>query len=93
MGTETDFLDLLRHGKAFADSLNGLLRTLHGSENREDDPYAVLGVSRDDPWLLIQKVYRVRVQFLHPDKGGDPGGFRRLNEAYKTVKKEKEGGK
>jgi DnaJ-domain-containing protein 1 len=52
-----------------------------------EDAYDVLGVRRDDPTELIKKVYQQKVQFYHPDRGGDPEKFKRVTAAFETVMK------
>lgn len=51
-----------------------------------NDPYVILGVSRDDPPELIDAVYKLKVKFYHPDKGGDSEKFLRLRNAYDEIK-------
>jgi len=55
----------------------------------ENDPYYVLGVRRDDPRELVESVYKIKVKFYHPDKGGSNEKFVRLNNAWKYIKSEK----
>lgn len=55
----------------------------------ENDPYHILGVSRDDPKDLVEGVYRVKAKFYHPDKGGENEKFARLNNAWQRIKAEK----
>ena len=49
------------------------------------DAYDVLGVSPDDPVELVKDVFRRKSMFYHPDKGGDPEKFKRLNKAYELI--------
>lgn len=44
--------------------------------------YDRLGVATDSDLAGIKKAYRARVLKMHPDRGGDPDGFQRLQEAY-----------
>lgn len=53
------------------------------------DAYGILGASPDDPDDLIKDVYRRKAAFYHPDKGGDPNKFKRLQNAYELVCKAK----
>ena len=49
------------------------------------DAYGILGTSPDDPNDLIKDIYRRKVLFYHPDKGGDPSKFKRLQNAYEVI--------
>lgn len=52
-----------------------------------EDAYDVLGVSKDDPDELVRKVYNQKVQFYHPDHGGDQEKFKRITKALETIMK------
>jgi len=54
-------------------------------QHLENDPYYILGVSRDDPPDLIREIYYTKAKYYHPDKGGDEEKFRKLNQAYKKI--------
>jgi DnaJ like chaperone protein len=65
----------------------------------EDDPYEILGVSRDMPFDEIRKAHRRFVRELHPDKHVASGmpeelvliateRLARINEAFDRIKKE-----
>mgnify|MGYP003148066236 FL=1 len=61
-------------------------------ENAADDPndpYVVLGVHRSTPPEIIRAVYIAWVKNHHPDVGGDPDTFKRINVAYDEIKKVK----
>jgi DnaJ-domain-containing protein 1 len=60
-------------------------------ENLED-AYDVLGVSKDDPDELIKKVYNQKVQFYHPDHGGDQEKFKRITRALDIIMKSRGNG-
>lgn len=49
------------------------------------DPYTVLGVSAGDDYKVVREVYRKLLLQTHPDKGGDPRVFRRVQQAWATV--------
>ena len=51
-----------------------------------DDPYEVLGVSRDATALLIKRAYLRLALKHHPDKGGDEDTFKKIVAAYDTLK-------
>ena len=45
----------------------------------------------DEEWGLIRKAYFKRVLRAHPDKGGDAETFRRVQAAWETLRKSREG--
>lgn len=47
--------------------------------------YGILGVSRDASPDEIRSAYRRLVRTMHPDAGGNPDDFIKLNEAYNTL--------
>ena len=47
--------------------------------------YEILGVGKDATAQEIRKSYRKLVIKLHPDKGGDPGKFEELQNAYEVL--------
>ena len=49
------------------------------------DAYGILGTSPDDPADLIKDIYRRKTMVYHPDKGGDPNKFKRLQNAYDVI--------
>jgi len=74
-------------GTAF---MGGELVTTKGGERESfDEACAILGVEPDASWEEIERVYRVKVQFAHPDKGGDPQRFKRIQKSYEYLKKVK----
>jgi len=49
------------------------------------DHYQTLGVGRDADASAIKKAYRKLASKHHPDKGGNPEEFKRVQEAYDTL--------
>ena len=49
------------------------------------DPYAVLGVTRDSDENTVKKAYKKLAMKHHPDKGGDPEQFKRIQAAYDRI--------
>ena len=47
--------------------------------------YELLGVERDVDAAKLKKVYRKLAVKHHPDKGGDPDLFKRINQAYDVI--------
>ena len=53
-----------------------------------DDPYVILGIHHKTPPDIIRAVYMAWVKNHHPDKGGDPELFKKVNVAYDQIKRE-----
>jgi hypothetical protein len=53
-----------------------------------DSPYAVLGVHENTPPEIVRAVYLAWVKNHHPDVGGDPEKFKKINVAYDQIKRE-----
>ena len=51
------------------------------------DPYEVLGVSPGTPEEDVKKAYRKLAMKHHPDKGGDPEQFKKIQSAYDRIMK------
>lgn len=49
------------------------------------DHYSTLGVPRDASQEEIKKAFRKLAMTHHPDKGGDPNEFQKINEAYEVL--------
>ncbi len=71
--------------------VGGLVPTKGTAEEDFEQSCAVLGVDPTSTMEEVDKVYRVKVQFAHPDKGGDPERFKRIQKAYDYIKKVKGG--
>jgi len=50
--------------------------------------YELLGVDRNATDIELKKAYRKLSMKHHPDKGGDPEHFKKINEAYDVLKDE-----
>lgn len=65
------------------------------SKNQDKEDYeqscAILGVEPTVSIEEIKSVFRAKVQFAHPDKGGDPERFKRIQKAYDYIMKVKGG--
>lgn len=48
-------------------------------------PYQILGVAEKAPWAEVKSAYRKLVMAHHPDKGGDPATFRKVQGAYEVL--------
>jgi len=49
------------------------------------NPYEVLGVPANASEEEIKKAYRKQAMSSHPDRGGDPGKFKEVQEAYEVL--------
>lgn len=53
--------------------------------NSTEDPYAILGLSRGASIEQIKEAYRRLAKRFHPDAGGTPSQFRKIDEAYEKL--------
>lgn len=51
------------------------------------DPWETLGIPRDSDESTVKKAYRKLVMKHHPDKGGDPEQFKKIQSAYDRITK------
>jgi len=56
----------------------------------EDSPYRVLGINPDAPDFLVKAAHKSHVKRVHPDVGGDPEEFKRIQKAYEQIAMERE---
>jgi len=49
------------------------------------NPYEILGVRRDATDDQVKAAYRRRAKTTHPDSGGDPAAFSRVQKAYELL--------
>ena len=54
-----------------------------------NDPYYILGISKDDTEELAEAVFKVKAKYYHPDTGGSNEKFARLNDAWSRIRREK----
>ena len=48
---------------------------------------SVLGVSESAPWHVIENAFRIERAKAHPDRGGAPGEFQRVMDAFEQAKR------
>lgn len=53
---------------------------------KSDNPYRILGVKRNASLPQIIAAYKKLAHKLHPDRGGDPEDFKRLQNAYEVLR-------
>ncbi|MBA7610208.1 Co-chaperone protein DjlA [subsurface metagenome] len=73
-----------------------LVATERGQRESVDESCAILGVDPEASWEEMERVYRVKVQYAHPDrfqkaeeKKAAEGRFKRIQKAYDYLKKVK----
>ena len=55
-----------------------------------DDPYQVLGLHSGAHIRVVKAAYKQLAQEHHPDHGGDPKEFKKIQEAYDKIVKERQ---
>lgn len=63
-------------------------RRRHGADREAARARELLGVDADADAATIQAAYRERVKETHPDRGGDPEAFKRVQWAYEYLTEE-----
>jgi len=79
--------------------MGGELATTQGGKTESfDEACAILGVDPKASWEEIDRLYKIKAQYAHPDKFTDPQEkkaaeqrFKRIQKAYDLVKKVKGG--
>jgi len=66
-----------------------LVTTTRTKTESFDEACATLGVDPEASFEEVKKVYQVKVQFTHPDRGGDPERFKRIQKAFELIEKVK----
>jgi DnaJ family protein A protein 2 len=51
----------------------------------DEDYYHILGIQRNATPEEIKKSFKQKARQFHPDKGGDPEMFKKINEAYEVL--------
>jgi DnaJ-class molecular chaperone len=51
-----------------------------------DNPYDVFGIAEDAPAALIERTYKSLVKKHHPDNGGDPNMFNKIQQAAEILR-------
>lgn len=66
----------------------GALVTTHGGAKEDyEQSCAVLGVDPDTSLEEVDKVYKVKAQFAHPDRFQDPAEKKQAEERFKRIQK------
>lgn len=52
---------------------------------KDESPHSILGVALDATWDAIKRAYRALARQHHPDLGGDPAQFRRVQAAFEIL--------
>lgn len=80
-------------GKFLLDNLGprSVKDALQDSQAVGDDPYRILGLHSGASMRVVKAAHRSLAFEHHPDHGGDPEQFKRVQEAYERICKEREG--
>ena len=71
--------------RSLLDSALALRHAGRGAPPPTEDPRAVLGVDSSANLAAVRTAYRKRALESHPDRGGDPGTFLRVQHAYRRL--------
>ena len=59
--------------------------TTANSELGDQSPHVILGTAPSDSWTIIRRAYLALVKACHPDTGGDPAQFRKVQAAFEVL--------
>ncbi len=71
--------------------VGGIVPVKDGAREDYEESCATLGVDPEASMEEVERIYRVKVQFAHPDKGGEAERFKRIQRAYDYILKVKGG--
>ena len=54
-----------------------------------DNPYVILGVRPEASTIVIKAAYRAMAKEKHPDAGGNPEDFKKIQEAYEEIMRQR----
>ena len=83
----------LASGQAFITGLPAVVSEHTQKASEFVEACGTLGVDPETTWEEIYDVYRMKIKRAHPDAGGDPERFKRLNNALEVIRKVKGGEK
>jgi DnaJ-domain-containing protein 1 len=84
-----DFTNLAKEdGGSVQSLLDGFWRRLLG-EDHSTDALAILGLTESASFADIKSRYRALANEHHPDKGGNSASFGRIQDAYETLKSQR----
>lgn len=72
----------LNFAKMAASAVSPASATAAPGEADDEDYYGILGIAPTAPLAEVRSKFRQMVVTAHPEKGGDPEVFKRLNKAY-----------
>lgn len=84
------YLDIRNINKEDAESVDALLKNFWeklANFHIQPDALSALGLNGDESRSEQKKIYRTLIQKHHPDKGGDEVEFRRIQQAWEQLKK------
>jgi curved DNA-binding protein CbpA len=81
--TEKKFSDL--YFKIFEAEREAEREASIAGTNNTSNSYSILGISKNATPENIKKAYRKLALKTHPNKGGDPEEFKKINSAYKKL--------
>jgi hypothetical protein len=73
-------------GRRWNCATGGNAGVLQGCAMTGRNPWVVLGIAEDAPYLEVQSAFRRRVKQTHPDGGGDAAEFVAVVDAFDAVR-------